>query len=104
MASRSKGRSRTSTKRRGPTPRRTAEDETQNERYTAPRRPYKYLFRPTWHKVVGTALLVGGVVLFFACTFNAGNIHHYGGHIWYLVGIAVAASSSWWFGLFDRSP
>jgi len=37
--------------------------DTPDERYTAPRRPYKYLFRPTWHKVVGTLLLVGGVVL-----------------------------------------
>lgn len=90
-------------KRRGPTPRRRVEAKETADRYTAPR-PSKYLFRPTWHKVVGVVLLVGGFVLFFACTFNAGNIHHYGGHIWYLVGVVVAASSSWWFGLFDRSP
>jgi len=87
---------------KGPTPRRRVEptEPESSGRTTAPK-VRRYLFRPTWHKWMGALLLIGGFVLFFACLFNVGGIHKYGGHVWYLVGFAIAASSSWWFGLFD---
>jgi hypothetical protein len=69
-------------------------------RYTAPQRR-AFGFRPGWHKGVGAVLIVAGVALFLICESNTWGIHDFGGHIWYLVGIAIAASSSWWFGLFD---
>lgn len=70
-------------------------------RYTPPRK-FTYIFRPTWHKVIGVALVVSGFTIFFACeTKLLGNIHAFGGHIWFAVGIAIAASSTWWFGLYD---
>lgn len=72
-----------------------------SSRYTPPKR-FTYIFRPGWHKAVGAALLVGGVSLFVSCEANLGNIHAFGGHIWYLVGLAVAASSAWWFGALDQ--
>jgi hypothetical protein len=68
-------------------------------RYTP---PTSTRLRPTWHKGVAGALIIIGAALFFVCEFNVGNIHNFGGHIWYLVGFAIAASSLWWFGAFDR--
>jgi hypothetical protein len=66
-----------------------------------PGKPRKYRLRPAWHKTVGAAFLAGGAGLFVFCEFNVAGIHHYGGHIWYLVGVAAAIGSTWWFGLFD---
>lgn len=60
-----------------------------------------YRLRPAWHKAVAAMLVLGGVSLFFSCEFNVGGIHQYGGHVWYLAGLAIAAASTWWFGLFD---
>jgi hypothetical protein len=60
-------------------------------------------FRPTWHKAVAVVLLVGGAGLFFVCEFDGWHLHEHGGHVWYLVGIAVAIPSVWWFGLFDST-
>lgn len=71
-----------------------------SSRYTPPRR-FTYIFRPAWHKMVGAVVLVAGFTLFFACETSLGNIHDFGGHIWFAVGLAIAASSTWWFGLFD---
>lgn len=51
--------------------------------------------------MVGAVVLVAGFTLFFACETSLGNIHDFGGHIWFAVGLAIAASSTWWFGLFD---
>ncbi len=73
-----------------------------NERYTPPRRRFSYIFRPAWHKAVGAVILFGGLSLFVACETSLGNIHAFGGHVWFLVGVAIAASSTWWFGLFDQ--
>ena len=70
-------------------------------RYTPPK-PGTYWFRPAWHKVVGVVLLIGGLTLFVSCEASLGNIHAYGGHIWFLVGLLIAAGSTWWFGLFDQ--
>lgn len=58
-------------------------------------------FRPRWHQAVGAGVILVGASLFFACELSLFGIHRYGGHIWYLVGIAVAASALWWFGAFD---
>ncbi len=69
-------------------------------RYTPPSLR-KIRFRPTWHKLVGGVLIVAGVALFIACEASFANIHAFGGHIWYAVGLGVAASSMWWFGAFD---
>lgn len=61
----------------------------------------RYRLRPAWHKVVAVMLVVGGAGVFFSCEFSIGGIHQYGGHLWFLAGIAIAATSTWWFGLFD---
>lgn len=58
-------------------------------------------FRPRWHKAVGVLLVAGGLGLFVVCELNIWHLHDHGGHIWYVVGIAVAISSTWWFGLYD---
>lgn len=70
-------------------------------RYTPPKVHPEIRFRPEWHKVAGAASLVFGLALFVVCTFNVWGIHGYGGHIWYLVGLAIAASSIWWWGGLD---
>jgi hypothetical protein len=99
-------------RRKGPTPRKRpvpvnsgaaeqAKPVTATARYTPPKN--RGIFRPTWHKLVGGASIVVGIALFFTCEFNGFKIHNYGGHIWYLVGLALAASSLWWFGAMDRS-
>lgn len=96
-------------KKKGPTPpnqgpRRVVRKEpevVETPRYTPPKR-FTYIFRPVWHKVVGVTLLLVGLGLFISCEAGLGNIHSFGGHIWYIVGLAVAISSSWWFGLFDQ--
>jgi hypothetical protein len=77
-------------------------------RYTPPEHRSRYTpplrsrFRPAWHKAVAVDVIVIGAALFVICEFNWWRIHDYGGHIWYLVGILIAASSLWWFGAFDR--
>jgi hypothetical protein len=71
-----------------------------SSRYT-PRQSSGYIFRPIWHKVIGGILLVSGLSLFVSCEADIGDIHAYGGHIWFLIGLAIAISSTWWFGLFD---
>lgn len=76
-------------------------------RYTPPRRTVR--FRPPWHKVLGAVLLVVGVVM--AAVNDAmllGGVPTWllpGGHneIYRYTGIALAASSTWWFGWFDRA-
>lgn len=64
---------------------------------------YRSGFRPEWHKIVGVLVFAAGAALFFVCEFNGWHLHEHGGHVWYLVGIAIVVSSSWWFGLFDRA-
>lgn len=68
-------------------------------RYTP--RARKIRVRPSWHKGAGGLLVVAGVALFVICESNTWHIHEYGGHIWYLVGLGIAGSSTWWFGAFD---
>ena len=58
-------------------------------------------FRPRWHKAAGVGMIAAGASLFFACELSLLGIHRYGGHIWYIVGMVVAAGALWWFGAFD---
>ena len=80
-------------------PRRTP-DVGHDGRYTPPTRPTPR-FRPQWHKAAGGGAIAAGLGLFFVCQLNIWGIHRYGGHVWYVVGLALAASSVWWFGAFD---
>lgn len=90
-------------KKPAPQAERVAEPVQSSSRCTeAPPRRFSYIFRPTWHKVVGALVLLAGLTLFVACEASVGNIHAYGGHVWYLVGLAIAGSSAWWFGVFDQ--
>ena len=73
-------------------------------RRVTPPKQRAFRLRPEWHKVVGVASIVAGAVLFFVCQLNVLGIHDFGGHIWYLVGFAIAASGAWWLGLFDPPP
>ncbi len=104
----SKRRQRAAKLRKGPTPRnrsRSATEEAtggpgESRRYTAPVK-VRGGYRPGWHKAVGGVSIAVGVTLFIACEASLWGIHNYGGHIWYLLGLVLAASSLWWFGAFD---
>ena len=64
-------------------------------------------FRPTWHKVVGALLIILGLGIFVLNDLAWFDINLIpGGHneLWAIVGIATAATSTWWFGWFDRTP
>lgn len=104
-------------RRKGPTPRNRARRDREGRsrvdraapaagRYTPPvknRGP----FRPVWHKVTGVLLVVAGVALFVLNDLEWFDVHVMpGGHneLYALLAIGVAASSTWWFGLFDRPP
>jgi len=101
----------------GDGPRRTSGPVTDNEkqkepapvassaRYTPPRKN-RGMFRPTWHKVVGAFLIVLGITIFVLNDAEWFGVHLMpGGHneLWAVTGIAVVATSTWWFGWFDRS-
>ena len=75
-------------------------------RYT-PKLKARGPFRPTWHKVVGALLVLLGLGIFVLndlAWFDIDIIP--GGHneLWALLAFAVAGSSTWWFGWFDRPP
>ena len=56
-------------------------------------------FRPWWHRVIGALLAVVGATLVFgnyAAIFPGGHKEAY-----FLVGLLLAGTSTWWFGLFD---
>jgi hypothetical protein len=81
-------------------------EPTASSRYT-PKIKARGPFRPTWHKVVGTLLIVLGVGIFVIndlAWFDIDLIP--GGHneLWAMLGIVTAATSTWWFGWFDRTP
>lgn len=64
-------------------------------------------FRPTRHRWYGLALIVGGVliaVLNDAMLFMHATVLPFGHQeLWLMTGVAVAASGSWFLGLFDPS-
>ena len=76
-----------------------------SSRYTPPIKSIR--FRPDWHKTVGALVLVLGVavaVVNDVMLLGASTTLLPGGHSeFYLVlGVAIAAYSTWWFGWFDR--
>ena len=75
-------------------------------RYT-PKTKARGPFRPTWHRVIGALLVVAGLGLFVVNDLAWFDITLLpGGHneLWAVLGIATAATSTWWFGWFDRTP
>ena len=100
MSPKSRRRVRPATSRKHNPTRATTTEVENAGRYTRPTR--KVQFRPRWHKMVGAASIVVGASLFVVCEFNGFHLHDFGGHIWYVVGVVLAASSIWWFGGFDR--
>jgi len=116
-----KKRSRT-TRRKGPTPRnrqRSASITTAPSTPTAPepqpapsgrytpKAKARGPFRPTWHRVVGALLVLAGLGVFVINDLAWFDITLLpGGHneLWAVLGISVAATSTWWFGWFDRPP
>lgn len=77
-----------------------------NSRYTAPNKN-RGPFRPTWHKVTGALFIVLGLGIFVLNDAEWFGVHLMpGGHneLYAILGIAVAVSSTWWFGWFDRPP
>lgn len=101
-------------RRKGPTPRNPnrsraeppAEVPPASSRYT-PRVKARGPFRPGWHKVVGSLIVFLGLAIFVVNDLAWFDINLIpGGHneLWAIVGISTAASSTWWFGWFDRTP
>lgn len=107
-------------RRKGPTPRnpnKTRREATvaaspaptptaANSRFT-PKVKARGPFRPTWHKVIGGLLIALGLGIFLLndlAWFDVNLIP--GGHneLWAMAGIGTAATSTWWFGWFDRTP
>lgn len=75
-------------------------------RYTPPSRHVRV--RPSWHKVVGFALLVLGLLIVLVnYAINLGGVPPWvlpGGHNegYLVLGLVIAGASMWWFGWFDR--
>ena len=102
-------------RRKGPTPRnpnrpRAAEGApplpAPSSRYT-PKVKARGPFRPGWHKVVGGLIVLVGLGIFVVNDLAWFDINLMpGGHneLWAIVGIFTAATSTWWFGWFDRTP
>lgn len=77
----------------------------QSSRYTPPTKSTR--FRPDWHKTVGALILVLGAaiaVLNDVMLLGAPTTLLPGGHteLYLVLGVAIAAYSTWWFGWFDR--
>lgn len=75
-------------------------------RYTPPK-SLTYRFRPQWHKVVGIIQLVAGIAIIVINYVDREGLDILpGGHleIYFIVGMVIAAGSSWWFGALDRQP
>jgi hypothetical protein len=105
------------TRRKGPTPRNPqrrssttttapAAQPAPSGRYT-PKAKARGPFRPTWHRAIGALLVVAGLGLLVVNDLAWFDITLLpGGHneLWAVLGIATAATSTWWFGWFDRTP
>lgn len=75
-------------------------------RYTPPRSSTVRI-RGTRDKVIGIVLLVIGVAIVVVNYVDYDGMHLLpGGHqeYYFFLGLAIAATSMWWFGAFDRSP
>ena len=81
-------------------------DAAAHSRYT-PKQRARGPFRPTWHKVVGALTLLSGVAIFIINDLAWFDINIIpGGHneLYAMLAVAVAGTSTWWFGWFDRPP
>ena len=77
-----------------------------SSRYT-PKQRARGPFRPTWHRVVGALTLLAGVAIFIINDLAWFDINIIpGGHneLYAMLAFAVAGTSTWWFGWFDRPP
>ncbi len=75
-----------------------------SNRYTPPTKSAR--LRPGWHKAIGFALIIAGITVVVLNDVMRGSAVRLlpGGHteLYLILGIAIAASSMWWFGWFDR--
>lgn len=72
-------------------------------RYTPPRH---VRFRPTSHKAIGGVILGVGllvVILNYLEEFELNTMPGPHSALYFLLGMAIAAYSTWWFGWFDRT-
>lgn len=93
--------------RKGPTPRsRPAPREEPVAPSTVnPTAARQYRRRPRWHRVVGWLSVAVGISIVVVNDLAYGDLTLLpGGHseLYFALGLAVAASGSWWLGLFDR--
>ena len=75
-------------------------------RYTAPKKA-AYRIRPAYHKVVGVVELLVGLAIVIINYIDLANVRILpGGHqeAYFVLGLVIAAGSTWWFGWFDRTP
>ena len=82
-------------------------DPPPTSRYTPPA-PKAVRFRPTWHRVVGAAIVIFAVAIFVAndvIFVGASRSPLPGGHseLYLVLALAVAGYGTWWFGWFDRT-
>lgn len=84
----------------------TAPAPAASERYTPPAALHIRV-RPVWHKVLGWFTVAVGVGVVIINYLDYDNLRILpGGHNegYFILGIAIAATSLWWFGAFDRDP
>jgi hypothetical protein len=77
-----------------------------SSRYT-PKQKARGPFRPTWHKAIGALMLLAGAAIFIINDLAWFDINWIpGGHseLYAMLAFAVAGTSTWWFGWFDRPP
>jgi hypothetical protein len=82
-------------------------DPQPTSRYTPPA-PKVLRMRPTWHRVVGAAIMIVGVAIAITNDLifvGASRSPLPGGHseLYLILALAVAGYGTWWFGWFDRS-
>ena len=96
-------------RRKGPTPRarrpETAEPRSQPSVTPSPIAERRYRRRPRWHRAVGWLSISIGLAVVVINYLDFADLNLLpGGHQegYFLLGLAVAASGTWWLGLFDR--
>lgn len=94
-------------RRKGPTPRsRPAASSEPPPKPTVSRiEARQYRRRPRWHRIAGLLSIVAGIAIIVINDLGYADLALLpGGHSegYFLLGVAVAASGSWWLGFFDR--
>lgn len=109
MSPKSKGRKTKTPPKRRARPKHVADEVDayfSRDRYTPPKTAMARV-RPSWHKAVGWASVGIGLLIVVLNYAEEFDIHVMpGGHqeAYFLLGIVLAASGSWWLGVFDRPP